>query len=361
MRRRSPGPHLELRTYASGAKAYRIRDGRVSRSCNTGDPDEARVKLGEYIAEKHAAPRRQRRLDEIPVADVIAVYAQDVLPGLRTERKARARLLRQVDFWTGMKLNEVSGAECRRLARERGDGAARRELQDLQAAINYHHTEGYHFEDVRVTLPAPGLPRERWLTRNEVAKLLWICWRTKHEGNDTRPLRHLARFILFGVYTGSRPGDCLSAAFRLGPKNGYLDTERGLYHRRPAGKRETKKRQPTIPIPGRLLAHLKRWEASGHASVVGFGGDRVASIKTAWASLIEGAGPAFSDVVPYTLRHTAATWMCQRGAPLWEIAGYLGTSEEMIRKHYGHHHPDHLQGAAEAVSARGRSRGRNGT
>ena len=57
------------------------------------------------------------------------------------------------------------------------------------------------------------------LTRSEAARLLWTCWRHRelqlrhrgpHKGEKlptTRyPLRHLARFILIGLYTGTRAG-----------------------------------------------------------------------------------------------------------------------------------------------------------
>ncbi len=34
---------------------------------------------------------------------------------------------------------------------------------------------------------------------------------------------------------------------------------------------------------------------------------------------------------------------------MWEAAGYLGMSEKTLRDVYGHHHPDHLRGASEAI------------
>ncbi|WP_363331167.1 hypothetical protein [Bradyrhizobium sp.] len=58
------------------------------------------------------------------------------------------------------------------------------------------------------------------------------------------------------------------------------------------------------------------------------------------------------NVKPHTLRHTAATWLMQRAAPIWEAAGFLGMSEKTLRDTYGHHHPDHLRGAAEAMGSR---------
>lgn len=68
--------------------------------------------------------------------------------------------------------------------------------------------------------------------------------------------------------------------------------------------------------------------------------------------MIEKAGPEYADVVPYSLRHTAITWMLQRGVEIWEVAGYVGTSPAMIERHYGHHSPKHLANAAKAIGGR---------
>lgn len=61
------------------------------------------------------------------------------------------------------------------------------------------------------------------------------------------------------------------------------------------------------------------------------------------------------DVMPHILRHTCATWMLQRGVSTREVAGYLGTSEKVIEKTYGHHSPDYMPNARRAF--RGRSLG----
>ena len=54
-------------------------------------------------------------------------------------------------------------------------------------------------------------------------------------------------------------------------------------------------------------------------------------------------------VTAYTLRHTAATWLVSMGVPVWDTAQFLGTSPAMIERHYGHHAPDYLRSAAEAI------------
>jgi hypothetical protein len=49
---------------------------------------------------------------------------------------------------------------------------ARRELEDLRAAIGYHHSEGYHRELIKVWLPPRAPSRTRYLPRNGLAMLL---------------------------------------------------------------------------------------------------------------------------------------------------------------------------------------------
>lgn len=333
-----------------------LADGvQVSTGCGKGEAKGAEKFLADYIGTRHKAPRRQRGIDEIPLSDVIVIYLDDVVPGLATKKKAEARLDRLNEWWGALPLSEVTGAKCREYVSTKKDGAARRELQDLQAAINHHHKEGLHREEVRVTLPPAGEPRERWLTRQEVAKLLRICLHKPEiqEGQptDKRPLKHLARFILFALYTGSRPGDVCSASFKVAADRSVIDLDTGLFYRKPSGKRATKKRQPTIPLSQRLQAHLRRWQAKGADYVVEFDGAGVKSIKTAFAALMK-AAELPGEVVPYTLRHTCATWMMQRATPTWQVAGYLGTSEAMIIKHYAHHSPEHQRAAAESVTQR---------
>ena len=67
------------------------------------------------------------------------------------------------------------------------------------------------------------------------------------------------------------------------------------------------------------------------------------------------AGPAVpferTDQSPH-LASPAATWLMQNGVDKWEAAGFLGMSVEMLDRVYGHHHPEHLRGAAHALGYR---------
>lgn len=86
---------------------------------------------------------------------------------------------------------------------------------------------------------------------------------------------------------------------------------------------------------------------------VEFNGKPVSSVKKGFRSGVRLAGLP-GKVSPHTLRHTAATWLMQRGAPLWEAAGFLGMSVEVLQEHYGHHHPDYMQGAANPITTKTR-------
>ena len=45
-----------------------------------------------------------------------------------------------------------------------------------------------------------------------------------------------------------------------------------------------------------------------------------------------GLAGLLGNVTPQTLRHTATTWLTQRGVPIWEAAGFLGMSPEILQE-----------------------------
>jgi integrase len=367
MPRQSRGPYLWLRPARPrdngvDAAIWIIRDGRRQRSTGFGQGDgpKAQAALAAYIAGKYAPARRERDITEIPVADVISVYLADVAPHQARPEKAAERCGRLLDFFGERRLSEVTGATCRAYAEGRGRGGARRDLQDLAAAINHHAREGLHRSIVRVALPPRGQARQRWLTRRELALLLWTCLRTREhqegKATDKRPLRHLARVLLIGAYTGSRPGAILNASWIRGPGLSFVDTTNGVFHRHADGEAESSKRQPTVKLAPRLLAHLKRWERLDATQprpqtyVVSYHGAKVLSVKTALHTACRLAG--VDPVTAYTLRHTAASWLVARGLPTRKVADFIGTGEQMILSHYGHLAPDYQDEAAQAIGAK---------
>jgi integrase len=391
MSNKTKRPHLIL------AKASQHSDGRVraaiwrvvdyldgkrrfiATGCAAGEAEKADRFLADYIAAKYKLPRRGQDIDAIGVADVLSVYLDDrpLAPGEEHSKQFLHRIDRLIDWWGGKMLAEVTGATCRAYAEVSGNrSGARRDLEDLRAAIVHHRRRGLHRGIVDVILPPKGPPRDRWLTRHEAAQLLWTCWRTR--GMQARvhgrwaevtaprsvavptkryPLRHLARFILIGLYTGSRCSVIADASPIRQQGRSFVDLDRGIFYRLAIGQvASPTKRQTAAPIPPRLLAYLRRWQRVGIAKehFVEWNGKAVKSVKTAFAGAIEKAGLK-GPIAPHTLRHTAVTWLMQNGAPMWQVAGFVGVSEQMVREVYGHRHPDYVQ---EAVAASGRRGGK---
>jgi len=237
------------------------------------------------------------------------------------------------------------------------EATARRELEDLRAAINHHIHEGRCSQLISIALPQKSVPRVDWLTRSQAAQLIRAAWRAKQVFRDKTTQRdvgkHIARFVLVGLYTGTRHAAICAAAFHPAIGRGYVDLEHGVFYRRAQDARETKKRQPTIRLDGRLLAHLRRWQRLGIAthSVIEWNGKPVRSVRKGFAAAVEAAN-LDKHVTPHVLRHTAATWAMQNGADLWQTAGYLGMTVETLEAVYGHHHPDHQVDAAAAIAGR---------
>ncbi len=363
-----------------------IRDGshKVRTGCARADREGAERALAEYIAAKYQVPReRGRRPSEILVLDVLNIYLADKATKHSDPSITKGRIMTLAAWWGDKTLAQVNGTTCREYvayrtaqprraakpditgkpARMVTAAGARRELEDLRSAINHHRTEGLCSEVVGVALPEKNEPREDWLTRYEAARLISAAWRARQkmgEGVTDRPVgRHLARFILVGLYTGTRHTAICSAAFNPAIGRGHIDLETGVFYRRPQGSRQTKKRQTPVRLPERLLAHLRRWNRLGIAkhAVVEWNGKPIVSVRKSFAAAAMAAG-IDRHITPHILRHTAATWAMQRGSDVWAAAGWLGMSPEVLERVYGHHHPDFQRDVAERMST-GTKRDRN--
>lgn len=395
MSRKGKGPRLYKRPAQGGrASSWVVRDG--GKFVSTGvtaapreqnPPVAAQEFLKDYLATKLSPDRKLRDIDRIPITDVLRIYFVDRMKEYDQETQKvlidrLASAIERLDKYFGKyKLGQMTTdltngyvahrtgktVATRKGGRVGGKGGSRRDLETLRAAIGHHAKQNLHHGIVHVSLPEKGEARERWLTRSEAAQMIWVCWRhreeqTIHRGQNKgikiktnkHTLRHVARFLLIGLYTGTRAASIASASIHKAPGKAYVDLDEGLYYRKRIGHKATNKKQPTMPIPDRLLAHMRRWVDKGLVAshFVEWNGIAVKSVKTAMASAVEKAGIDLSEgnVTAHTLRHTAATWLMQQGVELWQAAGYLGMSEKVLIENYGHHHPDYMRGAATMIT-----------
>jgi integrase len=345
MPRRNPGPRLRyLRKrgcyYITWTEHHRSRE----RSTRTADRGQAEIALAEfiYMRTRSAGPRDPT---EILVTDLLADYAEERGPKTAAPWRIGAAIAVLAPFWEGRTVAGVTRETCARYVglRGRSNGTARRELGVLRAAINHAHGEGRLTRTVVVHLPEGSQPRDRWLSRTEAAALLRAALR------EPRVRLYLPLFVLIGLYCGARKEAILSLRWT------QIDLAAGRIDFNAPDARRTNKRRARIPIPMGLLAHLRRARRRGTdiGFVVHDSGARLGDVKRGFASACRHAG--LEGVSPHVLRHTCATWLMQAGVPIWEAAGFLGMTQETLERVYGHHHPDHLRAAADALTGRPRN------
>jgi integrase len=321
------------------------------RSTGTRDLAQAQIALGEFIR-KNSRSTGPRGPSEIQVTDILAEYAEDRAQDTVAPWRIGYAIDALADFWRNRTVAEITRETCRRYGGTRGRsaGTVRRELGVLRAAVNLAHREGRLTRPVHVTLPnAPG-PREKWLTRPQAGALLRAAL-----GEPSVRL-YLPLFILMALYTGQRKQAILSLRWsQIDLTAGYdiapaPDAVVGRIDFNTPGARRTNKRRARIPIPRKLLGHLRRARKRGVelGYVISEDGHRIGDIKKGFAAACRRAG--LSGVTPHVLRHTCATWLMQQGVQLWEAAGFLGMTPETLERVYGHHHPEFMGNAARALS-----------
>lgn len=350
-----PRKRLPARLYLRpDERTWIIRDGTVERrtGCAEHEREAAESALVRYLQSR---PRRggdrPAYPHELSVSAVLARYVDDAADRVQGRETLASNVEALARFWGRMRCDAVKGSTCRAYLAERsrtrtdslgrrtsaGPSTVWRELGVLQAALNHAHREGLLIHPIAVELPPAGEARDRWLTRDEVARLL------RHAAP------HLRRFILLSVYTGRR----MSAV--LGLTWARVDLDQNVLRFKLDGIAETKKRRGSVRIPRQLRGHLDRWRRGtgpGDTHVVMFRGRAIESVKKALADAREAAG-LDEGVTAHALKHTAITWAIMRGLSVESAAEYFHTSPATIRSHYWHHSPFHQ---AEAVAIMERRR-----
>lgn len=410
MSARTKGPRLYWRKGRPEKRTrdvWVIRDGKaeISTGCGAAGYQQAEQALAEYIASKWRPEEQPTGRPGDParvlVSEVIALYGLEKAPKSPDPVSLKGRLQSLLDWWGDKTLADIRRSTCeayvawriaqpiksftRRAPRMPTDQTARRDLEDLSAAIGYWHEEHPLDRVPKVVLPAkPESPREA-LTRAQVARLLMACrgyrwtgrgWR-KLDGSAAANRRHLRRFLLLGVYTGTRPGVMPKLLWHESATQAWVDLDDGMIYRRGKEEREhATKRRPVVRVPQNLLAHMRRWKAYDERlaeaqdagehdatkrranptqrpkTVLHHGGRPLAGrIRTGFGGIVRDAGLE-GAITPHWMRHTCVTWLMEAGVSTWDAAAYTGMSPAMIEKNYGHHRPSHQSSARNALGRR---------
>ncbi len=219
-----------------------------------------------------------------------------------------------------------------------GDESIRRDLSVLAAALN----RAVKYKKLDRPPPflslSPAPPRERWLTRKEVARL----FRQMRKPVRDKIHRHVILFTRLALYTGARTGAILDLTWDR------VDFDRGLIDYRKPGRKETKKRRTITPMTRkvrRMLLHAHKHAKGRH--VITWAGERIDRVAKAVNAHAVKAG--IEDFSPHVLRHTFASWAVQKRVPIYTIGKALGQTVASTTERYAKLAPDDVREAMETA------------
>ncbi len=266
-----------------------------------------------YLARKHTPNFRAGDPAQVMIADVLAFYASHQADqGKRNDNIALA-LMMLGKRTVNMTIDEITPVWCAdyidwrinqgdaRGANMRGGTVIRRPLKTstarndlvvLNAAQRFAWKNRKLTHIVPIDKPKASEPRGRFLTRSEAARLLAAAlgWERNGKRHHNRINYHLARFILIGLYTGTRHDRIVRLQFLESLQNGWIDLNRGILHRKGKAEPDTNKRAPSVPIGDRLMAHMRRWYRCKSRYPVEYGGLPVRGVFDSFEAACQLAG-----------------------------------------------------------------------
>jgi integrase len=326
-------PHFFIRYIDNDGKQKELSTG-------TSINQEAEEVLEEFLKARRGIgrPKEHRFVD---VAGLLADYAEHISDNTSAAKRTAYAMVHLLAFWENKTVDHVNIETLKkyRISADRSVSTVRRELSVLRAAIGHAVAMNRIAPFGKIELPKGAPPRKRWLSRNEVARLIRTA-RLKYRTRYT-----LCLFILIAAYTGARKSAILELEWS------QIDFENRVLDFNKPNTQETNKRRACIPIGRKLFGLLaRRYKTSQGMSPFVFHqkqnkSRRVLEISKGFHSTAMLAG--MPEVTPHTLRHTCASWMAQRGEKMIDASVYLNMSMETLSKVYSHHNNTHIKELAD--------------
>lgn len=346
MSRRNRGPYLKWRADRDCYVIQWFERGQ-RRTYSTGQRDRkaAERTLADFIVQNEQPTGGRRPPASVEIADALTWYMEEHVDSGDVKDPARVAYAvdRLLPFWGNKTLDDVHDGSARMYRARRaadgvGDGTIRREIEVLHAAARHAFSTARTTHPVTCWKPAKPPAKERWLTRDEAARLIRAA-RKSQQSKSYLPL-----FILVSLYHAPRKVALLTL------QGHKIDLERMRIDFREDGQAETNKRRPRARIYHRLRpilrARLQRIGETGRL-ISRKNGRPVSDIKKSFRAACEEAGLG-PDVTPHTLKHTAITWLVQAGWSYHDVSGFTNVSVKTIESTYGHHAPPEMQSIADA-------------
>ncbi|MDV7145888.1 site-specific integrase [Tropicimonas sp. TH_r6] len=314
------------------------RKTRVRKRLKAKTRDEARAE-GQRVYEADRILCGQKYLFE----DIAEIYVES-LRGLASEYNARSTFKIVKPFFGKFDPTQINDdlvyeyLEERRTAfwekrgKEISNGTLNGDIVFIQTALNKAYGKNLIEKPQKLKRPSKPVPRDRWLTTEEIEKLVDAC----------KPEPHLQVALVVMLTTAGRIGSVLELEWKR------VDFEARTIDLRVDPKRPAKGRA-IVPMNNTAFEVLSRWKPMCDSKyVVEYRGGPIGTIRTSFDSAVTRAG--LEDVTPHTIRHTAAVHMVAAGCSLFRVSQYLGHSSiNVTEKVYARFAPGHLQEEADAV------------
>lgn len=303
-------------------------------STRTAEREAAEDILANFRAGSYAAPEHK----EVTVSMALQEY--------RTAKQKDgsaygtiANALQPIeDYFGRIKLDNVTPALSREYTAQRkkdgrANGTILRELSTMRSAINYCIKEGWKISAPPIILPPPSRARERWLTKDEIKRLIAEC---KED--------HLRLFVVMAYTTCARKGSILELTWdRVDMKNRLIEFML-------PDAEQTSKRRGVKRINNLLYPMLERaLELAQSDYVIEWCGKPLMNLHRSFMTAAKATGLK-GKVTPHVLKHSAGVHMAMDGVPLWEICQMMDhTSVRTTERHYLKFHPDFQEKASKTL------------
>ena len=231
----------------------------------------------------------------------------------------------------------VNVEDCRsytKMRREAGksDGSIWTELGHLRTVLVWAKAQKLITDAPKIERPTKPDPKERYLTREEVGKMM-----------DCAKVPHIRLAILLLISTGARATAALELTWDR------VDLQRNIIQLRNRFDKTPRKGRATVPMNATLRAELvEAKKAALTQNVIEWAGSPVKSIKKGIKAAA--AAAKLDEVSPHVFRHSAAVWLVEDGHSFEEVAQFLGHSDvRLTYKVYGRFSPTHLRGLADSL------------
>ena len=310
-------------------------------SLGTSDFEEAKQRLTDwYIANQR--PQKEEP-EDVTLANVLNSYYESHGKHIASAEQVRVSMRHWLGFFGEATVGDLYSIPLQEQfhdwLRDKGQAntSINRNLAVGQSAINraWKRGEIKACPHIPMLEKGPSAPRGRPMEPSEILRMI------NGAGSE-----HLVDYIHWMLGTAARPSAILDLRWE------QVDFVNGIVQLNADGRKQNKKRRPTVKLPATLKA---RYFKDGHYSrsgpVISYNGEAVKSVRTAWRRTRAKVG-LDNQVNAYSLRHTAARWMRKEGVSAWDVSAQLGhkSREFSMTERYAPFSPDHMEKSVAALN-----------